>query len=90
MKKEDILKLVNLNVRDVEAFGGTVKIRNLTIKEMLKFSGFDGEESMLEMAAMCMVEPKMTAKELGSLGTDSLNEVVKIIEALNLQDDSGK
>ena len=84
MTKEELLKNINLGVREIEAFGGTVKIRNLTIKEMLDFASADLDENtqMMQMASLSLVEPKMTAKELSSLDGYGLPEIIKVVKAI--------
>ncbi len=81
IKKEDLLKAITLNQREIEAFGGTIVIRDLTVKEMMDVTS-DDELSMLKMVSSAMVEPKLSVKELEGLGSSALDDLTKIVTAL--------
>ncbi len=83
MKKEDLLKDINLNVREVEAFGSTVKVRNLTIKEMIDATAYEGSDQILLMVSYALVEPKLTLEELGSLDSSKLADLTKLIAEIS-------
>ena len=82
MTKSELLKKVNLDEREIEAFGGTITIRNLTVKEMLEVSELEGADAMFKMVSCAMVKPKMTEKELGTVSGDYVNDLTKIVESV--------
>lgn len=82
MTKTELLKKVNLDQREIEAFGGKVTIRNLTVKEMLNVSELEGIDAMFKMVSCAMVKPQMTVSELESISGSEVDELTKIVEAV--------
>jgi len=83
MTKQDILKFANLNVRKVNAFGGIIEIRNLSIREMKEVTKLPEDEILAAMVSKAMVKPTMTKDELESLGIDALDDLTNIVNDLN-------
>ena len=82
MTKEALLKMVNLDERELEAFGGTIIIRNLTVKEMIEVSELEGVSAMFKMVSCAMVKPKMNVKELEAFSGMYVDDLTKIVEAV--------
>lgn len=72
--------MVNLNEREFKAFGDTIIIRDLTIKEIVTVSELEGLEAMYTMVSYAMVKPKMTTKELESISGKFVDDLTKIVE----------
>lgn len=82
LTKADLLASINLNQRDLEAFGGMITIRDLTISEMMDIDKVEDDEKLFKMVSMAIVSPKITANELKGLsfeGMDDLNKIIKEI-----------
>lgn len=72
-----------LNVRDVEALGQTIKIRDLTIGEMVGLQKLPEEDQMFHLVNMMMVEPKLTVNDLKNLPQKYLPDLTKIVEEVS-------
>ncbi len=83
MTIEDIYKYASLDTREIKAFGGTIKIRNLSIKEMKTITKMPEEDALLYMVSNIIVEPKMTIKQLEELGISALPDITNIVNAVN-------
>ena len=83
MTKQDIMKFASLNERQVKAFGGLITIRDLSIKEMKIATSLDESEILTQMVSFSMVNPKMSVKDLESLGTEALPDLTNIVNELN-------
>jgi len=86
ISKDELLKSINLNRREIEAFGGTVTIRDLTIKEMLSLPE-DKNEQLFAIVSKGLVEPKLSEAELGKLGMTYLDDLANIVTAVTDVDD---
>lgn len=82
MTKAELLKKVNLNERELQAFGGKILIRDLTVKEMMEVSELDGTDAMFKMISSAMVKPKMTTEELEAFSGMYVDDLTKIVEAV--------
>jgi len=83
MTLKDIQGFAPKNERQIEAFGGTITIRDLTIKETKKATSLKDEDILAQMVSFAMVDPKMTVDQIEALGIKAIDELTKVVEALN-------
>lgn len=84
MTLDDIKRLSSLNTRKIEAFGGEVTIRDLSIKEMREITSMEDDSKILvHMVSHAMVDPKMSIEDIDSLGMTALPHLTKIVNSLN-------
>ena len=72
---------------EIEAWGGEVKIRQLTVAETADVvkSQTDGDSAMstIKLVSYALVEPKMTVKKILSLPAEAFEGIRQIAEALS-------
>jgi len=82
MTRDEILAL-GFNEKEVEAFGGTVKVRDLTIKEAgIVAEATDEFKQMLLTVSFALVEPKMSVEDLETMTARAAEDFAKIIKAV--------
>ncbi len=82
MTRDEILAL-GFNEKEVKAFGGTVKVRDLTVKE----AGIVAEETndfkcMVLTVSFVMVEPKMSVEDLEKISSRAAEDFANIVKAV--------
>jgi len=84
LSKDEILSACsNLNTREVEAFGGTVKVRDLTIKEAAEVSTEQNDlVAMVKSVSYALVEPRMTVKELETISSLHAKDFAAILKVV--------
>ena len=82
MTREEILN-IGLDEREIEAFGGKVKIRNLTIKEVKEVSKSSNDfENMVKVVHYALIDPKLSIEDIESLGSEHTKDLASIVEAV--------
>lgn len=81
MTKAELLEFT-LKKQEIEAFGGTVKVRELTVKEAGMIADATGATASLMAVSFALVEPAMSVEELELLPAAFADDFAKIIEAI--------
>ncbi|MBL4730282.1 MAG: hypothetical protein JKY28_02690 [Sulfurimonas sp.] len=85
---EDIEKICKTKegTVNIEAWGGEVKIRQLTVAETAEVvktqTAGDGAMSTIKMASFALVEPKMSVKKMLSLPAEAFEGIAEIVKAV--------
>ncbi len=69
-----------LNVRDFEAFGQTVKIKDLTIGESMSLQSLTTQDQVFALVSMMMVEPSMKPDDVKDLPTKYMEDITRLVE----------
>ena len=80
MMTRDELLALSLDEREIEAFGGKVTIRSLTVKEAGEIIQIEDEyKSMLVSVSFALIDPKMSIEDLEKLPAKCAEDFNKII-----------
>jgi len=82
MTKAELLSMAVETV-DVSAFGGSVKAKQLTIKQAGDVAKLEGFEGVVLAVHFALVEPAMTVDDLNKLPSSFAEDFAKIIEAIS-------
>ncbi len=83
MTKEELLKLT-LAEQEVQAFGGVVTARRLTIGEAAQVEREpEPINKMILGVSLALVNPKMSVEELNNIPSTFAEDFAKIIEAIS-------
>ena len=80
--KETLLK-ATLNTKEVNVFSGTVKVRELTIKEAMIVADMETNKAMIQAVSFALVEPSFTVEELNTFPASYVNDFATIVEAIS-------
>lgn len=68
-----------LNEREIEAFGKTITIRDVTIGESFSLQSLPEEEQAFGLLSMMIVKPKMSVKAIKDLPAKYMSDITKLI-----------